>query len=350
MTAAMEPVANTPLEQPSAGGFQLADMVFRLREYGIIAVLAILFAITAGIQPRFVAGGNITFILFDTTIYALLALGETLVVVTRNVDLSVGSILGMSAYLSANLFSEYHGIPVIVVFLAGIGIGLGWGIVNGAITTLGHVPGLVVTLATLYIIRGLDELIVGGNEVVAQSLPTSFVDIGKSTVFHVPYLAIGIAIVIAAGAYYLRTFRSGREFYAIGSNPDAARLAGIPIGKRVFTAFAVSGAIAGLAGVLWASIYETIDSTAGTGYELTVIASVVVGGVAIFGGSGSVIGAALGALLLESINVALYVLGISSIWTEAIAGLLLIVAISLDRAILVRLTVALRRMGARRAA
>ena len=127
-------------------------------------------------------------------------------------------------------------------------------------------------------------------------------------------------VVVGSCAYYLRSFRSGRELYAIGSNPDAARLAGIPIGRRVFTAFVVSGALAGVAGVLWAAQYGTIDSTAGTGYELQVIAAVVVGGVAIFGGSGSVVGAALGALLLNTITPALYVLGISSFWDQAIAG------------------------------
>jgi len=162
-------------------------------------------------------------------------------------------------------------------------------------------------------------------------------------VLGVPYLAIVIAAVIGAGAYYLRSFRSGRELYAIGSNPEAARLAGIPVGKRVFTAFAISGAIAGLAGVLWAAQYQTIDSTAGTGYELTVISAVVVGGVAIFGGSGSAVGAAVGALLLSTISSALNVLGISPDWDQAIAGFLLLVAITLDRGISVKLAAALRK-------
>ena len=103
----------------------------------------------------------------------------------------------------------------------------------------------------------------------------------------IPYVAIAIAIVVGIGAYYLRTYRSGRELYAIGSNPDAARLAGIPVGKRIFAAFVVSGALAGIAGVLWAAQYNTINSTAGTGYELSGGAAVVVGGVAIFGGSGT---------------------------------------------------------------
>jgi rhamnose transport system permease protein len=207
----------------------------------------------------------------------------------------------------------------------------------------GRVPSLVVTLATLYIIRGVDILIVGGKEVVASSLPASFLQIPRSTVGGIPDLAIAIAVVIGIGAYYMRAFRSGRDLYAIGSNPEAAVLAGIPVGRRVFTAFAVSGAIAGVAGVLWAAQYGTIDSTAGTGYELQVVSAVVVGGVAIFGGSGTVTGAALGALLLSTISTALYVLGISPFWDQAIWGFLLILAIALDQAITVRLTSALRR-------
>jgi rhamnose transport system permease protein len=214
---------------------------------------------------------------------------------------------------------------------------------NGLMVAVGRVPSLVVTLATLYIIRGIDILIVGGNQVVAQSLPSGFTNIPRATVLGIPYLAIAIAVVIGIGAYYLRAFRSGRELYAIGSNPEAARLAGIPVGRRIFTAFTVSGGIAGVAGVLWAAQYQTIDSTAGTGYELTVISAVVVGGVAIFGGSGSAVGAAVGALLLSSINSALNVLGFPQLWLEAISGFLLLLAITLDRIISVRLMTALRR-------
>lgn len=322
---------------------KLTERVFRIRETGILAVLVVFVAITTSIQPRFLDSANIQFILIDATVFALLALGETMVVVSRNVDLSIGSVLGLSAYVSAGLFGDHPGLPVPVVFLAGLAIGLACGIGNGLMVAIGRVPSLVVTLATLYIIRGIDILIVGGNEVVAQTLPNSFIGIPKANVLGVPYLAIVIAAVIGAGAYYLRAFRSGRELYAIGSNPEAARLAGIPVGKRVFTAFAVSGGIAGLAGVLWAAQYQTIDSTAGTGYELTVISAVVVGGVAIFGGSGSAIGAAIGALLLSTITSALNVLGISQFWLLAIFGFLLLVAITVDRVISVKLVAALRR-------
>ena len=320
----------------------LAERVFRARESGIVVVLAIFVAVTALVQHRFLNVANIQFVLVDTTVFALLAVGETMVVLTRNVDLSIGSVVGLSAYLSTSLFGDHPGIPIVVAFLAGLGIGLACGVANGIMVAAGQVPSLVVTLATLYIIRGIVILIVGGREVVAASLPGAFLDIPKATMLGIPVVAIVVAAVVGIAAYYLRTFRSGRDLYAIGSNPPAARLAGIPVRRRVFTAFAVSGAIAGLAGVLWGAQYGTINSSAGTGYELQVVSAVVVGGVAIFGGSGSVIGAALGALLLATISSALYVLGISPFWDQAIWGLLLIVAIAMDKAISGRLTSALR--------
>jgi len=322
---------------------RLVDVVFRIREFGIIAVLGLLVIVTGAIQPRFFSTQELTFILQNTTVFAVLAVGETLVVLTRNVDLSVGSVLGLSAFLSADMFGSHPGTSTVVVFLVGIGIGLGWGVVNGLLVTIGRVPSLVVTLAMLYIIRGVDILIVGGGQVVASSLPNSFLAIPQKTVGGVPILAIVVAVFVGLVAYALRSFRAGRDLYAIGSNPDAARLAGLATGKRVFAAFAISGALAGLSGVLWAAQYGTIDSTAGTGYELQVIAAVVVGGVAIFGGSGTVVGAALGALLLNTINSALYVLGVSAFWDEAIAGLLLLVAIAFDRFVNLQLTAALRR-------
>jgi len=327
---------------PGTGSRKLTERVFRIRESGIILVFVVFVAVTTAVKPSFLDEQNIQFLLINTTVFALLALGETIVVVSRNVDLSIGSVLGLSAYVSASMFGSHHvGVPV--AFAVGLGIGLACGVANGLMVAIGRVPSLVVTLATLYIVRGVDILIVGGNQVNAQTLPDAFTQIPRATVLGVPYLAIAIAVVIGIGAYYLRSFRSGRELYAIGSNPEAARLAAIPVGRRVFTAFAVSGAIAGLAGVLWAAQYQTIDSSAGTGYELTVISAVVVGGVAIFGGSGSAVGAAVGALLLSSINSALNVLGISPLWLEAISGFLLLLAITLDRVISLRLQAALRR-------
>jgi rhamnose transport system permease protein len=191
-------------------------------------------------------------------------------------------------------------------------------------------------------IRGIDGAWAGGNQVNASMLPNSFNKIGYGTVAGVPYLGIIAIVAVAAATYAMRSFRTARDFYAIGSDPDAARLAGIPVGRRVFLAFALSGAIAGLAGAFWLSLYASVDAIAGVGYEFQVIAAVVVGGVAIFGGSGSVVGAALGALLLNTIYSALVVVNVSSFWSQAFSGGLLIAAIAFDRLIAVRVAPALR--------
>ena len=157
-----------------------------------------------------------------------------------------------------------------------------------------------------------------------------------------PWLAIIVAVVVAVVGYAMRSFRACRDLYAIGSNPEAAALAGIPTGRRVFTAFLVSGSLAGLAGALFLALHAQIDVTGGNGYELTVVAAVVVGGVAIFGGSGTVLGAALGAVLLNTINQALVASKISAFWNDAIAGALLLAAIAFDRWLSLRVARSLR--------
>jgi rhamnose transport system permease protein len=344
MTTTAEHAAPTgELESPR----RLVDVVLRARTFGIVVVLGLFVAVTALIQPRFVSSSNIQFILSQTALYAFLAVGGAMVIITRNVDLSVGSVVGLSAYVSANMFHTHPGIAIPVVFLVGMGVGLACGIVTGAIIAVARVPSLVVTLAMLYIIRGVDTIIVGSNEVHASSEPNAFLKIPTATVLGVPDIAIAVAVVVAIAAYCLRSFRPGRDLYAIGSDPDAARLVGIPIARRIFATFAISGALGGIGGVLWASQYATINSTAANGLELQVIAAVVVGGVAIFGGSGTVVGAALGALLLQTISSSLNVLGIPSLWTYAISGFLLLVAITLDRVIQLQLATALRRRRVR---
>ena len=291
---------------------------------------------------RFVSATSLQQLLSGASTIALLAIGETLVIVTRNVDLSIGSALGLSAYLSGVIFVHHPHVPIVLVLLAGAGIGTVCGIANGALVTLVRVPSLVVTLGTLYVIRGLDATWAGGNQVNSFSLPDGFNKIGYGKLAGVPYLGLIAIGAVAVATYALRTFRVGRDFYAIGSNPEAAGLAGIPVARRVFTAFVLSGAIAGLAGVFWLAYFGSVDSTAGTGYEFEVIAAVVVGGVAIFGGSGTVFGAALGALLLNTIASSLVVINVSSYWVQAIQGALLVVAIAFDRLISLRLAPALR--------
>jgi rhamnose transport system permease protein len=311
--------------------------VLRAREAGI-AVLVLVVFVAATLRNRdFASVSSVQQLLVGAALIALLGVGETLVIVTRNVDLSVGSVLGLSAYVVGDLFKHQH-IPVWSGFAIAIALGAAVGAVNGLITTIARVPSLVVTLAMLYIIRGIDARIVNGHTVDPSAIPAAFTAVGYRSFLGIPWLAIIVAVVVAAAGYAMRSFRSCRELYAIGSNPEAATLAGIPAARRVIMAFVTSGALAGLGGALFLALHAQVDNSAGLGYELSVVAAVVVGGVAIFGGSGTVVGAALGALLLNSVNQALVAVRISAFWSEAIAGALLLAAIGFDRWLVLRVS------------
>jgi rhamnose transport system permease protein len=235
------------------------------------------------------------------------------------------------------------------VFLLGIALGAACGLLNGVLVTWGQVPALVVTLGTLYAFRGLAFLWTGGSQVSANQLPDAFLNLGSDSIAGIPILVVIALVVVLVVGQWLRDYRPGRELYAIGSNPEGARLAGVRSQRRVLSAFVIAGALAGLGGVLFTARFGTVDATAGFGYELTVIAAAVVGGVAIFGGTGTVYGAALGALLLGTITSSLIVLRVAAFWQQAAIGALLLAAIALDRLVAIRIEAALRRRSARRA-
>jgi rhamnose transport system permease protein len=332
----------TNVAERRAHSHAIAETLYRFRELGIVLALVLVVGATTIDNPHFLSATSVQQMLSGASIIALLAIGETIVVVTRNVDLSIGSVLGISAYATGVLYTHHPHVPLVLVFLLALAIGAVCGAVNGLIVTVARVPSLVVTLGTLYIIRGIDGAWAGGNQVNASMLPEGFNKIGYGTVAGVPYLGIIAIVAVAIATYAMRTFRTARDFYAIGSDPAAARLAGIPVGSRVFLAFVLSGSIAGIAGAIWLSYFGSVDAIAGAGYEFQVIAAVVVGGVAIFGGSGTVLGAALGALLLNVIYSALIVVNVSSFWSQALAGGLLVAAIAFDRLIALRVAPALR--------
>ena len=328
---------------------RLTERVFRIRELGIVVVLAVLIAVTAIIEPRFIEADSLRNLALNASIFAILAAGQTLVLVTRNVDLSVGSVLGLSAYFAGDLLSAHPGMALPFVFILGMALGAACGLLNGVLVTWGQVPALVVTLGTLYAFRGLAFLWTDGRQVNAETLPDAFLNLGSDSVAGIPVLVVFAVIVLLLVGQWLRDYRAGRELYAIGSNPEGARLAGVRSQRRVLTAFVLAGALAGLGGVLFTARFGTVDATAGTGYELTVIAAAVVGGVAIFGGTGSVHGAALGALLLGTITSSLIVLKVDAFWQQAAIGALLLAAIAFDRFVGLRLDAALRQRSARRA-
>jgi rhamnose transport system permease protein len=213
------------LVEGRSGSHHVAELLLRFRELGIVLALVIVVGATTIDNHLFLSATSVQQLLSGAAIIALLAIGETIVIVTRNVDLSIGSVLGISAYATGVLYLHHPGIPLVLVFLVALGLGATCGIVNGLIVTVARVPSLVVTLGTLYIIRGIDGAWAGGNQVNASMLPESFNKIGYGTVLGVPYLGIIAIVAVAIATYSMRTFRTARDFYAIGSDPVAARLA-----------------------------------------------------------------------------------------------------------------------------
>ncbi|MEV6902193.1 ABC transporter permease [Amycolatopsis sp. NPDC051372] len=337
-------VAAPPPRQASPGERRsVFGTVFKARESGIVLALIVLVVFTATQNSRFLSGQSIRDILLGTAILAVLAVGQAVVMITRNIDLSVGSVLGLSAFAVGTMLRDNPGLPVIVALLAGLVVGAACGLINGAVVRFGRVPALVVTLGTLYAFRGAVYFWAGGQQINADKLPRSFLDFGDASVLGVPGLVLIAVLVMVIAGVVLRNYRGGRELYAMGSSPQAAQLAGIKVGRNTTIAFLVSGALAGLAGVLFAARFGTVDAAAGTGYELNVVAAAVVGGVAVFGGSGSVWGASLGALLLTVIGSALAVLDIDQFWQQAIVGALILLAIGADRLVAVRVAKALKK-------
>lgn len=309
----------------------------KARETGILLALLLVIVVATMRNPSFLfSSDGFRDLLLTPSILLLLAVGQAIVIITRNVDLSVGSVLGLSAYLTGRLFIDVPDIPIPVVFLAGILFGSLLGLVNGALVAFAKVPALVITLGTLYAYRGINVLWTGSDRINSSDMPKPFLALGTSSFFSIPVLTIIALVVLIAAGWFLRTQRAGRELYAIGSDPAAANLYGLKVTQRVLAAFVLSGALAGLAGVLYAARYGTINSQAGTNLELQAVGAAVIGGVAIFGGSGTVWGAAIGAYLLLTINRALPILGVQDFWQRAVVGVLILGAIVLDRVLAVR--------------
>jgi ribose/xylose/arabinose/galactoside ABC-type transport system permease subunit len=325
---------------------ELAGAAFRLREIGLVIALGAAVLFFAVRAPNFLTVGNWQNIAQNVAIVVVVGVGEMLVILTRNIDLSVGSIVGLSAYLSAATFVHHHGLPLVVVALVAVAIGLGLGLVNGLLVAVARIPAIIATLATLAIYRGIDVEITGGGNITAYELPDAFLNLASTRPAGLPtlaWIALGVAL---AGAAVLRWAPWGRDFYAIGSNPDAARFAGIPSGRRVIAAFALCGGLAGLGGFLFASRFPTVDAVAAKGFELDVITAVVIGGVNVFGGSGTVLGVVLGAVLVATIQDGFTLLRISEFWRLFFNGFAIVVAVTIDALVTQRLQEALRRRRA----
>ena len=321
-----------------------ASAVGRSRELTLSGVMVLLCLVVAFQAPHFMSLSNMSQVTTLAAIIAIAAVGEAMVIITKNVDLSVESTIGLVAFVVADVLRQ-KALPIPAAWLVGVGLGLALGMANGLIITLLRVPSLVATLGTLSIFRGLDFFVAGGHEVNLADLPAGYSNAASQAFFGVPLFVILAVVVVVVVALILRLTPFGRQLYAVGSNAEAATIIGIRSRLVIFGAFAGAGLLAGVAGVLWGIEFGTIYATSASGVALQIIAAVVVGGVTIAGGSGTVVGAALGALFLGLINNALLLLQMPQELLQVIYGAVILVAVSAD-AIIARRE---RRVAAERA-
>jgi len=332
-------VADAVVARPRPAGatrFGFLVALGRQRELSLVIVMVALGAFVFSQAPQFLSASNLSQVAIVAAIIAIAATGQALVILTRNVDLSVDAMIGVVAFSVADILRT-HALSLPLAMTYGVALGLALGIVNGAIVSLFRVPAIVATLGTMSVYRGFTFFLAGGRQVSLSDLPPEYINLARAAVFGVPlYVVVAVAIVVVV-TLVLQQTRFGRQVYAVGSNPEAAAILGIRSRLVGFLVFALCGMLAGVAGVLWGARFGTINATAANGVVLQVVAAVVVGGVNIFGGSGTIYGAALGALFLGLIANALTLLHLSQFWLQAIYGGVILLAVAADSAIVRRL-------------
>lgn len=330
------------VQTPSAAkdtAFSFSNLVWtlvRFREAGISLFILILMAAVTLRAPSFFSVDNFTDILLNISILTIVALAQTMVIVTHGIDLSVSSMIGLVAMMVGFVVKQNPEMPVVLAVVLGMALGSVLGSFNGVIITYGNVPPIIATLGTLSVYRGLVFFYSNGTWINSFELPAAFKQLSKGTPLGVPNMVL-IALLVAIVVYYFLNYtRTGRDIFAVGSNPEAAQYSGIRKQRIIFLVYLLSGLLSGLAAVLWVSRFESAQTNTALGFELQTVAASVVGGVSIGGGVGTVPGVMLGALLLGIIQNALTLIRISPFWQLAAQGLLILIAVISDKWILSR--------------
>ena len=288
--------------------------------------LIVLFVALSIASPYFLTANNLASVARQTAVFNTMALGMTIVIISGGIDLSVGSILGLSGLIGTMALER--GYPIGIGVLIGVAAGTLCGFANGLMVTRLRIPPFVVTLGTLGIFRGLALIISNGLPV--HKIPAGFSFLGEGNLAGVPFVVWMLVICAVAVHVVLEHTRLGRYAFAIGSNRVASVYAGIPVSFHVTSVYAIGGALTGLAGMIEASRLMTGQPTAGQGYELQAIAAVVIGGGSLNGGEGSVVGTLIGAFIMGLLSNGADLLNISNYWQQVIIGSVIILAVTLD--------------------
>lgn len=318
--------ASTPAPATSRRGFRLPD------EIGVIVALLVMVAIIGVARPNFLSAQNMFTLLGHATFLGMLAIGMVFLLAIREIDLSVGWMFNYSAVVAALLLTS--GIDPWIAFVAGIAFGALLGLVNGIIAVGLRLPAIIVTLGTYSMFQGLSLVMNQGRAIVPSDTSSFFFSIFKIKLFGIAPVAglvfIGLAIVLHL---VLHRTRFGYRVQAVGSNPDAAKLAGIPTGLVRLQTLVIMGAICGLSGAMYIGYRGAIDPIEGSNYVLVVVAAVIIGGTPLSGGHGTVIGAVIGMLIIQVISSGLIFFGIDAKWSTFVTGAVIVLAVSLDQLI-----------------
>jgi rhamnose transport system permease protein len=313
----------------------------QIRELSLLLIIVLIVLFFGGQIDNYYSPRTFQRISSAVMIILVVAVGETMVMITRNIDLSVSAIVGVTAYVAGEQVSLHKDMTPLMVLLLAIGLGAVLGLINGLLVAYGNIPAIVSTLGTLAIYRGVLVEYGRGANVLVRDLPDWLVDLPRANLFSIGEIDIrllfGVAVAVVLVFHLVLVFLPyGRRLYAIGSNPDAARMLGLPARRVVLTAFVLCGALSGLGGFIYLARFGTISFNAAQGLHMQVIAAVVVGGVSVVGGSGTMFGMLLGAVLMGILEQSLIRMQINEFWKDAIFGLFILVAVASDALVMNR--------------
>ncbi|WP_058308457.1 ABC transporter permease [Gracilibacillus massiliensis] len=303
------------------------EKVARFREVGLLGFIIILAIVIQLLNPAFLTMGNIRDLLTNTAILSILALGMMLVLITRGIDLSIGATLALSGMITALTVSAFPGLHPLLAILLGIVIGAVCGVVLGLLVSKVGILPIIASLGLMNVFRGMTFWASGGEWVSAYQMPDTFKNIATSTILGINTLVFVAILIFIFFYYFVNTTITGRQIYAVGSDPDSAKVSGINQTKILMIVYTMMGGLSGLAGVLWVSKYASAQGDTASGYELTVIAACILGGVSIAGGVGKVTGVLLGAILLGVLSNGLPLINVSPFWQMGIEGFIILIAV-----------------------
>lgn len=308
----------------------ISASIARFREVGLLGFIILLSIVVQIRNPSFLTLENLNDLITNTAILSILAIGMMLVIITGGIDLSIGATLALSGMTSALTVSAYPNMNPIWAILLGILGGVVSGGILGLIISKGSVLPIIATLGMMYTFRGLTFMESGGKWVSAHQMSERFKGIATGSFLGINNLIVIAVIMYLIFFYFINHTRTGRQIYAVGSNPESAKISGINHDRIIWLVYTLMGGLSGLAGVLWVSKFASAQGDTASGYELTVIAACVLGGVNIAGGSGKISGLILGSVLIGILNNALPLINVSPFWQMGIQGSIILIAVLLN--------------------